>query len=74
MNTSQADVHLVKARSMSDVELRTCLAYNEGSPVRAAADTELARRKFWKTFWSHGIVAWLALAVSFISLIVALKK
>jgi hypothetical protein len=56
---------------MSEFELRTWLGYTEGSPIRAAAETELGRRAFWRNFWSHGIAAWFALAVSILSLSVS---
>lgn len=65
------DPHFAKARRMSEFELQKWLGYNEGSPMHAAAATELDRRKFWKSFFTHGIASWFALGVSILSLAVS---
>ena len=71
MNIRLDDPHLLKAKAMSDFSLRIWLAYNEGSPMWAAATTELERRKFRRNFLTNGIASWLALIISTLSLLVS---
>lgn len=71
---TQEELHLNKAREISSVTLRTWLSYNEGSPMRAAAETELERRRFWKNFLTSGIVSWIALIISILSLYISYAK
>jgi len=56
---------------MSESQLRQMMGYAEGTELRADAETELERRKFWKNFLSHGIPSWLALIVSVFALFIS---
>ncbi len=69
MATAQEDLHVAKARSLSDFELHNLTGFYDGTPAKSAALVELARRKFWRDFWTHGIIAWIALVISIASLI-----
>lgn len=60
-----------RARGASEAELQSWSGLNPSSPLRAAAVAELERRKFWRAFWSHGVISWIALIVSVLSLCVS---
>ena len=63
-------------RELPDIELYTLRDGRQGwSDISAGARVELERRDFWRKFWTHGLVAWLALVVSIIALVcsIALK-
>ena len=62
---------VVRARSASEADLHLWAGLNPSSPLRAAATVELERRAFWRAFWSHGIISWVALVVSILSLLVS---
>lgn len=51
------------------IQLEGC--FRADSPQGSAPRAELERRRFWRAFFTHGIVAWLALIVSIIALAVS---
>ncbi len=61
------------ARSAEDHELERWAKLGQTGFRQVAAEQELKRRAFWRDFWSKGIVAWLALALSIVSLVVSLS-
>ena len=65
------DPHIAKARAASDFDLELASKLNPGSAWRAAAVVEQDRRKFWKTFFTHSIVSWLAIIVSVLALCIS---
>ena len=50
------------------------MADNASLSDRAACRLELEKRKWRKDFWSKGIVAWIALVLSVVSIILNLLK
>jgi len=70
-NSPEERAHAAKARSASDLDLELWSKLNPGSSLRAAAVVEQDRRKFWKTFLTHGIVSWLALIVSVVAICIS---
>lgn len=61
-----------EVQAMSDAELARWAELGQFGFKQVAAKQELSRREFWRDFWSKGIVAWLALVLSIISLAIAL--
>ncbi len=49
-------------------------SFRPDAPQGSAPRAELERRRFWRKFWTYGLVSWLALAVSVIALIIAANK
>jgi len=71
MSYPALEKEVIRARGASSADLHLWSGLNASSPLRAAAEAELDRRKFWRTFWSHGIIAWIALVISVLSLCVS---
>ena len=67
-----ADPEVEWARSAADHELERWEHLGQTGFRQVAAMQELKRRAFWRDFWSKGVVAWLALALSIASLGVSL--
>jgi len=60
-------------RKLPDIELYKLRDGFQGwSPQSAGAKIEIERRLFWRKFLTHGIVAWLALIVSIIALVLSI--
>lgn len=67
-----SDPEVEWARSAEAHELERWEKLGQPGFRQVAAAQELKRRAFWRDFWSKGIVAWLALALSIVSLVVSL--
>ena len=73
-NTLPDDPIVVEVRSMPDHEVARWAELGQFGFKQVAAKQELARRAFWREFWSHGVVAWVALVVSIAALAISLLK
>lgn len=56
-------------RKCSTFEVAKWVAAEKGTFRQVAAEQELARRQFLRTFLTHGIVSWIALLISLLSLL-----
>jgi hypothetical protein len=62
-------------RKAPDKELYKWRDGNQGwSDISGGAKAELDRRQFWRKFWSFGLVGWIALGVSIVSLVISILK
>ena len=69
------DQHVTHARSLKDIDLEIIASTKIPSSQEAiAAKYELARRERRRTFFLRDIVAWIALLLSVISIIIALYR
>ena len=59
---------------LSNAQLRTILACRSpGSDDAGVLSEMLEERKFWRRFWSSGIVAWLSLIVAIVALVLGVR-
>jgi hypothetical protein len=58
--------------SEPDSVLRNIVDSFKATPLRAKAELELETRAWLRDFWSRSIVAWFALILSIISLVIAI--
>ena len=73
MSNYDIDPLVSEVRAMSDFEVaKWAQSSMKGSFKQVAATEELERRKFWRHFFTHGIVAWIALIISLISLVISI--
>jgi hypothetical protein len=71
--TKPVDPLVLEAKAMSDFELaKWAHSSMLGSFKQIAASEELERRKFWRHFFTHGIVSWIAIVISLISLVISI--
>lgn len=69
MGVMSIDRETTRAISLPDAQLRSEMAsYIPSHPIHVAASMELDRRARRIDFWRNGIVPWIALAVSILSL------
>jgi hypothetical protein len=67
------DQYAAHARSLKDIDLEIIVSTKVPSSQEAiAAKYELARRERRRTFWLRDIVAWVALVLAVISIILSL--
>lgn len=67
------DQHATHARTLKDIDLEIIVSTKVPSSQEAiAAKFELARREKRRTFWLRDIVAWIALALSVVSIVLSL--
>jgi len=71
METKSQNPHASRVRTASEEQLVEWSGLTPGSELRAAAVVELDRRKFWRSFLTHGISSWFALIVSVLALSVS---
>jgi len=71
METKSQNPHAPRVRTASEEKLVEWSGLTPGSELRAAAVVELDRRKFWRSFLTHGISSWFALIVSVLALSVS---
>jgi predicted nucleic acid-binding Zn ribbon protein len=66
------DEHAEHARSLADNDLEIIVSTKIPMSQEAiAARVELARRERKRTFWRKDIVAWIALALSVVSIVIS---
>ena len=71
METKSQNPHAPRVRTASEEQLVEGSGLTPGSGLRTAAVVELDRRKFWRSFLTHGISSWFALIVSVLALSVS---
>jgi len=69
------DRHIEHARSLKDIDLQIIVSTKTPSSQEAiAAKYELDRRDKRRTFWLRDIVAWIALVLSIIAILISFYK
>jgi hypothetical protein len=61
----------IRVRAASNADLALFVQLNPGAQLRAFAEVEIERRRFWKNFLTHGVPSWFALIVSVLALCVS---
>lgn len=74
MKKKQIDPVVAEVKGMTDTELARWAKLGQAGFKQVAAELGLARRQYWRDFWVRGIVSWIALLLSIISLIVSLYR